>query len=116
LNFNGVTILISPNIIFRITIAGVKHIGACKIHVSKGKPFSNKQSKVVATLLNQYLSNCVVSEDEEVNPELCFCLDPFAGTTINSYSRILVDMNVVKQICEEITQTWVGNQNQTNVA
>ncbi len=116
LNFNGITIKISPNIIFRITIDGVKHIGACKIHVSKGKPFSNKQSKVVATLLNQYLSNCVAAEDEYVNPEFCFCLDPFAGTTINSFSKILLDMKVIKDVCDEINKSLGGAQNQINVA
>lgn len=116
LKFNGITIKISPNIIFRIVIDGVKHIGACKIHVSKGKPFSNKQSKVVATLLYQYLSNCVAEEDEFVNPELCFCLDPFAGTTINSYSKILVDMKIIKEVCEEINKSLGDAQNQKNVA
>jgi hypothetical protein len=116
LNFNGITIKISPNIIFGIMIDGVKHIGACKIHVSKGKPFSNKQSKVVATLLNQYLSNCVAGEDEYVNPELCFCLDPFAGTTINSFTKILVDMKIIKEVCEEIKKNFGGAQNQMKVA
>ena len=45
-NNNGISIMVSPNIVFRITINGVKYIGACKIHISKGKIFSNKQSKL----------------------------------------------------------------------
>lgn len=102
----GVRIKISPNLIFRINIDGVNHIGACKIHISKGKPFSNKQSKIVATLLYQFLSNHVAEEDDYVNPELCFCLDPFAGTTINSYSKITVDMKIIKQLCSEIPKKW----------
>lgn len=102
LNYNDISIIISPNIVFRVIIDGVKYIGACKIHISKGKVFSNKQSKLVANLLEQYLSNCVAEEDEIVDPVLCFCLDPFAGTTINSNSKVDIDMKQVKQLCSEI--------------
>ena len=108
LNYNGITINIAPNIIFGFDVDGIKHIGACKIHISKEKSFSNKQSKLVATLLELYLSNCVAGENDYVNPQLCFCLDPFAGTTINSNSRISLDMNVVKEICEEIKREVGG--------
>lgn len=116
LNFNGITILISPNIVFRITIDGVKYIGACKIHISKGKAFSHKQSKLVANLLEQYLSNCVAEEDEIVDNSLCFCLDPFAGTTINSNSKVVIDMKQVKQLCNEIIGSLDKMQSQANVA
>lgn len=100
--YNGIEINVSPNLIFRVVIDGKKHIGACKIHVSKGKPFSNKQSKLVANIIEQFLSNCVAAEDEYVNPLLCFCLDPFAGTTINSNSRVSIDMKQLKAICDNI--------------
>jgi hypothetical protein len=106
INLYGVNIKISPNLIFRITINGKKEIGACKIYTAKGKPFSNSQSKVIATLLYQFLSEHVAKEDEYVNPELCFCVDVFAGTTINSGSRISVDMKNIKFICAEIPRKW----------
>jgi hypothetical protein len=108
LNLYGVNIKISPNLIFRFTSNGKKEIGAYKIHTSKSKPFSNSQSKVVATLLYQFLSEHVAEEDEYVNPELCFCLDIFAGTTINSGSRISVDMRNIKKICTELPKKWDG--------
>lgn len=105
IDYNGIRITISPNIVFRITVNGEKRIGACKIHVSKGKPFSTKQSKLVASLLELYLNNCVVAEDEIVDPVLCICLDPFAGTTINANSKVALDMLVVKDLCKEIRKT-----------
>jgi hypothetical protein len=116
INYNGITINISPNIIFRITVDGVKHIGACKIHISKGKKFSHTQSKLVASLIELYLSNCVAAEDETVNPVLCLCLDPFAGTTINSNNRVALDMKLVKKVCSEIKQSIDLTQVRTNVA
>ncbi|HKC69408.1 MAG TPA: hypothetical protein VKG26_14330 [Bacteroidia bacterium] len=116
INFKGITINISPNIIFRVTIDGTKYIGACKIHISKGKPFSHKQSKLVANLIEQYLSNVVAEEDEVVDPVLCFCLDPFAGTTINSNSQAGYDMKLVKQLCSEIKQSINPTQIKGNVA
>jgi hypothetical protein len=106
IDFHGITIKVSPNIIFRVTIDEIKYIGACKIHVSKEKAFSHKQSKVVASLLELYLSNCVAEEDEIVDPVLCFCLDPFAGTTINSNSKVAFDMKLVKEMCKEIKRLY----------
>jgi hypothetical protein len=116
INYNGITINISPNIIFRITIDSKRYVGACKIHISKGKPFSHRQSKLVANLIEQYLSNCIAEEEDVVDPVLCFCLDPFAGTTINSNSKVVIDMKVVKQLCEDIKQGLGGIQARGNVA
>ena len=116
INFNGVSIKVSPNIVFRIVVDGVKHIGACKIHVSKGKKFSTKQSKLVAAVLELYMSNCVAAEDEYVNPVLCFCLDPFAGTTINSNNKVNLDMQVVKEMCQDILQSLTNLRGSENVA
>jgi hypothetical protein len=116
INYNGITINVAPNIIFRITVDGVKRIGACKIHTSKGKPFSHKQSKLVASVIELYLSNCVAEEDDFVDPVLCFCLDPFAGTTINSNSKISYDMKLVKEVCEEIKRFMDAVGSKDNVA
>lgn len=116
ITFNGVRVKVSPNIVFRIVVDGVKHIGACKIHLSKGKIFSTKQSKLVAAVLELYLSNCVAEEDEYVNPVLCFCLDPFAGTTINSNNKVNFDMQVVKEMCQDILQTLTRPGGKENVA
>lgn len=104
--FYGVNIKIVPTLIFRININGKKHIGACMVHSSQKSPFTVTQSKIVATLLYQFLSYCIAQEDEYVNPELCFCIDPYAGTTINSNSHFSVDMKNIKKICSELPKNW----------
>lgn len=116
IDYEGISIKVSPDIIFRITIGNQKYIGGCKLHVSKRKPFSHKQSKLVAGLIDFYLSNVVVKEDEIVDSVLCFCLDPFAGTTINSNSKVALDMQLVKKLCSEIKQSLEVAEANSNVA
>jgi hypothetical protein len=114
--FNGVNVRVAPELTFRITVGGVKYLGAFKLHVSKDKVFSNKQSKLVAALIDLYLNNCVAEEDEIVDPVLCFCIDPFAGTTINSNSRVNLDMAIVKKLCDEIKRFIAQDGRSENVA
>jgi hypothetical protein len=114
LSIYNVHIKISPNLIFRTIIDGQKVIGAVKLHLSKGKPFSNKQSALVAQLLNQFLCNEVAEEDEIVVPNLCLCIDPFAGTTINAMSKIKLDMKEIKLVCEQIPKLWDQANNDRN--
>ncbi len=98
----GLDITVAPNLIFKINIDGTNHVGACKIHLSKHKVFSTKQSKLVATVLYQFVSDHVADECDFVDPDLCFCVDPFAGTTINADGRISVMMRYIETVCDEI--------------
>jgi len=102
----NVHVKVSPTAIFRIEIEGKKYLGACKVHISKGKPFNIKQSAFVAQMLNQFLSNFVVQEDEIVDPQLCICIDPFAGTIISAANKIKFDMKQLKIACAEIKEIW----------
>lgn len=104
----GVSIKVSPNLIFRIKENGANRIGAIKLHVSKNKQFSVKQSSMVAQVINQYLSNVVAEEDDIVDPKLCLCIDPFAGTTVSAFDKINFEMKVLKEICKEIPGIWDG--------
>lgn len=104
LPIHEINIKISPNSIFRIEYEGQKYIGAFKLHLAKTDPFNNQQSALTAQLLNQFLSNFVVKEDEIVDPRLCICVDPFAQTIINASHKMALDMKQLKLICEEIHQ------------
>lgn len=110
----GIHIRVSPNLIFRTKIEGQIYIGAIKIHISKGKPFSIKQSAFVAQLMNLFLSRFVVQENEIVNPQLCICIDPFSGTMVSASNKIKVDAKELKAICKEIPGIWdeLNNNNQ----
>jgi hypothetical protein len=100
--FYGIRIKIVPTLIFRVEIGGKMHLGACMVHSSKKHPFSGVESKIVATLLSQFLSYCVLKEDEIVNPELCLCIDTYAGTVINSNNQFPSDIKNVKKVCSEL--------------
>lgn len=117
LNIYGVNIKISPNLIYRVENNGKKVIGALKVHLSKGKPFTHRQSALVAQLLHQYLSN-FANEDEIVDPQLCICIDPFAGTTISASNKIKLDMKEIKLLCKEIPIIWdqVNNNRSSDAA
>ncbi len=104
--FYGIYIKIVPSLIFRVKIGNEIHIGACMIHSSKQHPFSVIESKIVATLLSQFCSACVKKENEIVNPELCLCIDTYAGTVINSNNYFLTDMKNVKKTCFDIPNNW----------
>lgn len=114
--FHGISVWVAPELVFRVNVDGIKYIGACKLRVSKDKPFSTRQSKLVAAIIDLYLNRCVAEEDDVVHPVLCFCLDPFAGTTINSNSKVNLDMKVVKKICKEIKQFIAEQGDAENVA
>lgn len=112
---NDVEIIISPDLIFRIKYEGKKYLGAFKFHVAKGLKYSNRQSALVAQLVNQFLSNHVEKEDEKVIPRLCVCIDPFAQTVINASHKMKLDMNQLKLICEEIHQISSNNESLGNL-
>lgn len=115
-NIYGVDIKVSPNLIFRIKENGIYKIGAVKLHVSKTKPFNNKQSGLVAQLLYQFLSNFVVGEDEVVDPNLCLCIDPFSKSTISASGKTKFDLKEIKGICAEIPKLWDDEMGNKDVA
>jgi hypothetical protein len=93
---------VAPEIVVEALIGGKRVVGVIKIHISKGSPFDFKQSKIVAYTVFKLLENEFSSNGTEVLPELCFCLDIFAGKIIsaqNTDSSILMEL---EKICEEI--------------
>lgn len=110
--FYGIYIKIVPTLIFRTVINGKKKIGACMVHSSQQHPFSVAESKIVSALLYLFLSNALLEEDEEVDNELCFCLDMYAGTTIASNKFFPSDMKTIKKICADLPNNWVLAANQ----
>jgi len=61
---NGVEILVSPDLVIRMNIAGQDYIGAVKLHVSKSDIFEKEQSRYVSTCLYKYLE--LLHENEDV--------------------------------------------------
>lgn len=98
----GIQIKVSPTAIFKVEIDGQIYLGAFKIHLSKGKAFNIKQSALVAQLMNLFLNNFVVGENEIVDPQLCICIDPFSGTMVSASNKIKYDVSQLKKACKEI--------------
>ena len=76
---NGVEIITSPDVIFKLSIENITYVGAVKIHIAKTNVFDYSQQKSVATTIYQYLKEVVAVEGEQVNPELCLSIDVFGG-------------------------------------
>jgi hypothetical protein len=103
---NGVEVLISPDVIFRLKIDGKNYIGAVKVHISKNNVFDNQQSKYISSLIYKYVNDVVAKEDEEVMKELCLSIDVFGEKVIavpKDFSKAITDIEV---ICEEVKTFW----------
>ena len=103
---NGVEIIISPDVIYKLNLNGKVYIGAVKVHISKNNIFDNKQSRYISSLIYKYLKEVVAIEGEEVLEELCLSIDVFGENVISTpynLPKILTDIEV---ICEELKSMW----------
>lgn len=104
---NGVEIIVSPDVIFKISLNGKTYLGAVKVHISKNNIFDNQQSRYIASLIYKYL-NDVIAKEEEVMPELCLAIDVFGGKAISAPRRFKETMNDIEVICEEVKSLWTA--------
>jgi len=105
----GVEIKAAPEIIIKARINNKTIYGAIKIHISKSDPFDSKQMELVSTVLYQFLTRKVAHKDEDVLPELCLCVDVFAGRIAgadkSNWSSL---MDQVENICQEVSKLWAA--------
>lgn len=103
---NGVEVVISPDVIFKIHVGGKFYLGAVKIHVSKNNIFDNEQSRLISSLLYKYLEEVVQDEKCEILPELCLSIDVFGERVVsvpNNYEKSIRD---IEEVCEEVKTFW----------
>jgi hypothetical protein len=103
---NGVKIIISPDVIYKINIGGQKYIGGVKLHVAKGNIFETKQLKYISSLIYEYLDEIVANEDEIVMKELCLYLDIFGKRVISAPKNNIKSIKTVHRLCGEIKMLW----------
>lgn len=103
---NGVEIIISPDVIFKLKIKGITYYGAVKVHISKNNVFDNEQSSRISTLLHKYLKEVVVKENEEVLKELCLSIDVFGEKVISVPRNLPTTINEIESLCEEVKTVW----------
>ncbi|MBQ4818830.1 hypothetical protein [Aquimarina sp. MMG016] len=103
---NGVEVIVSPDVIFKIKLDGKYYLGAVKIHISKNNIFNNKQSRYVSSSIYKYLKEVVAEEDCEVLPELCLSIDVFGERVISVPNNLEKCISEIEVLCEEIKSIW----------
>lgn len=106
IQIEGVSVVVSPDIIIKGTINGKTVYGAVKIHISKGKPFDFEQSKLVSHLIYQYLINEVADDSSEVIPEFCLSLDIFGNRITSADKNDKSIDEEIKVLCLEFKNLW----------
>jgi hypothetical protein len=105
-SFSDVTVKVAPEIIIKGKLRGETVIGAIKIHISKNNSFDLKQSQFVATIIYDYLKDAFAESNEIVLPELCFCLDIFAGRIVSVPDNLEAFNSEILNICNDIKRVF----------
>lgn len=105
LSLNKINIKVAPDVILRGVYNGKVIYGAVKIHISKTKPFDERQSRFVSNLIYKFLQKEITEKDAVILPELCLCLDIFGGR-ITSALLSRGNSQQIKSICEELKKMW----------
>ncbi len=103
---NGVSVIVSPDIIVKIISDGEVFMGGVKMHISKSNIFSSEQQNIVATSIYKYLNDEIAINGEVVMPELCFSLDVFGKGYSATSPNIDYSLQNIESICDEIVSIW----------
>ncbi|WP_298239426.1 hypothetical protein [uncultured Algibacter sp.] len=103
---NGVEVIISPDVIYKLSINGKIYLGAVKVHISKNNIFDNRQSRYISSLIYKYLNEVVISDDEEVLKELCLSIDVFGEKVIPAPKNLPKTLSDIDVLCEEVKSIW----------
>ncbi len=102
----GVSIIISPEIIFKTIIDGKEVLGGIKLHVSKSNSFDSEQQQIIASGICNYLEKNVATENQIVLPEFCISLDIFGNGFISNSNAKKNLISSYKKECKEIIKIW----------
>ncbi|MCZ2084033.1 MAG: hypothetical protein LC112_07140 [Flavobacteriales bacterium] len=106
IDLNGLSIIISPDIIFKTIIAGKEVLGGIKLHISKSNSFDIEQQQVIASGVCKFLENNVVNGNQIVLPEFCISLDIFGNGFISTSKGIKNLIGSYKKECQQILKIW----------
>ena len=106
IEIHGLSIIVAPEIIFKVNINGQDILGGLKLHVSKSNSFDFEQQRIIASAVCNHLERNVAIENQIVLPEFCISLDVFGNGYILSTTA---NKNVVESYqkeCLEIIKIW----------
>ena len=106
IDIHGISIIVAPEIIFKVNINGEEVLGGLKLHVSKSNFFDKEQQQVIASGICHYLEKNVAKENQIVLPEFCISLDIFGNGFISNSSATKNLVSSYKKECLEILKFW----------
>lgn len=106
IDIHGISIIVAPEIIFKVNINGEEVLGGLKLHVSKSNSFDKEQQQVIASGICHYLEKNVAKENQIVLPEFCISLDIFGNGFISNSSATKNLVSSYKKECLEILKFW----------
>lgn len=102
---DDVLIMISPDLIMRWEIDGVKYIGAVKFRLSQKRlDFSGGHN--AATLISHYLKTTVAQEDEIVDLSHCLYVDIFSENIYRAMGDLTHPIEEIRKACKEYSKLW----------
>lgn len=103
---DDVLITISPDLIMRWEIDGVKYIGAVKFRLSQKRlDFSGGHN--AATLISHYLKTTVAQEDEIVDLSHCLYVDIFSENIYRAMGDLTHPIEEIRKACKEYSKLWM---------
>lgn len=103
---SGLDVIVAPEVVVKGKLNGKTVWGGLKIHISKTKPFSYKESRCVAACVYKFINDVVAEEGDIVLPEMCFSLDVFGERLLSSKDGYEESMTDIIQICQEVLEIW----------
>ena len=102
---NDVLVTISPDLIMKWEIDGIKYIGAVKFRLSQ-KPIDYSSGRNAAALLAHYLETSIAQSDEVVDNKHCLFVDVFAENVIPAPQDKSVSIKEISKACDEYSKLW----------
>lgn len=102
----GVEVIISPDLVIKMSVAGEEYVGAVKFHVSKSDVFDRDKSRYVTTCLYQYLEKLYDKKKVIIHPGLCLSVDVFADASRNAPADTKEVFQDIENTCLEIKEMW----------
>jgi hypothetical protein len=102
---NDVLVTISPDLIMKWEIDGIKYIGAVKFRLSQ-KPIEYSSGRNAAALLAHYLETSIAQSDEVVDNKHCLFVDVFAENVIPAPQDKSLSIKEISKACDEYSKLW----------
>lgn len=103
-SINGVSVVVSPDLLLEWEVEGQKHVGAIKFYIKK-KDLTLQQGRLSASLLADFMQH-THSEETTVSKRHCVCVDVMNQRIFAAPTDIREEMSLVSDACHEIVMLW----------